>query len=76
MSLGGIAIAIGAMIDAAIVMIENMHKHLEREISGKRRRLLDQGASLPADDGRYSTSLLSTAERWDVVLRASKEVGS
>jgi Cu(I)/Ag(I) efflux system membrane protein CusA/SilA len=31
MSLGGIAIAIGAMIDGAIVMIENMHKHLERE---------------------------------------------
>ncbi|MFP3567279.1 efflux RND transporter permease subunit [Paraburkholderia sp. SIMBA_030] len=29
MSLGGIAIAIGAMIDAAIVMIENAHKHLE-----------------------------------------------
>jgi Cu(I)/Ag(I) efflux system membrane protein CusA/SilA len=30
MSLGGIAIAIGTMIDAAIVMIENMHKHLEK----------------------------------------------
>ncbi|MCC6544232.1 MAG: efflux RND transporter permease subunit [Nitrospirae bacterium] len=30
MSLGGIAIAIGAMIDAAIVMIENAHKHFER----------------------------------------------
>ena len=30
MSLGGIAIAIGAMIDAAIVMVENMHKHMER----------------------------------------------
>ena len=30
MSLGGIAIAVGAMIDAAIVMIENAHKHLER----------------------------------------------
>jgi copper/silver efflux system protein len=29
MSLGGIAIAIGAMIDGAIVMIENMHKHME-----------------------------------------------
>ena len=31
MSLGGIAIAIGAMIDAAIIMIENAHKHIERE---------------------------------------------
>ncbi|MGH7592594.1 MAG: efflux RND transporter permease subunit, partial [Gemmatimonadales bacterium] len=31
MSLGGIAIAIGAMIDAAIVMIENLHKHVEHE---------------------------------------------
>ena len=30
MSLGGIAIAIGAMVDAAVVVIENMHKHLER----------------------------------------------
>jgi Cu(I)/Ag(I) efflux system membrane protein CusA/SilA len=31
MSLGGIAIAVGAMVDAAIVMIENLHKHIERE---------------------------------------------
>jgi Cu(I)/Ag(I) efflux system membrane protein CusA/SilA len=31
MSLGGIAIAIGAMVDAAIVMIENAHKHIERD---------------------------------------------
>ncbi len=38
MSLGGIAIAIGAMVDAAIVMIENMHKHLEH---GEKRPLWD-----------------------------------
>ena len=37
MSLGGIAIAIGAMIDAAIVMIENAHKHLERLPEGGSR---------------------------------------
>ena len=38
MSLGGIAIAIGAMIDAAIVMIENAHKHLERAPPDKPRK--------------------------------------
>ncbi|HEY6208458.1 MAG TPA: CusA/CzcA family heavy metal efflux RND transporter [Gemmatimonadales bacterium] len=38
MSLGGIAIAIGAMVDAAIVMIENMHRHLERKAAGGRSR--------------------------------------
>ena len=37
MSLGGIAIAVGAMIDAAIVMIENAHKHLERAPPDKPR---------------------------------------
>jgi Cu(I)/Ag(I) efflux system membrane protein CusA/SilA len=38
MSLGGIAIAIGAMVDAAIVMIENAHKHLERARSRQAAR--------------------------------------
>ncbi|MGD8363088.1 MAG: efflux RND transporter permease subunit, partial [Gemmatimonadota bacterium] len=75
MSLGGIAIAIGAMIDAAIVMIENMHKHLEKEVAEKRKRLLAEGKEVPPDDGRYSTSFLSPRERWAVVVRASMEVG-
>ena len=46
MSLGGIAIAIGAMVDAAIVMIENAHKHLERAKPGESRvQILIEAAS-------------------------------
>ncbi|SFC82000.1 Cu(I)/Ag(I) efflux system membrane protein CusA/SilA [Bosea sp. CRIB-10] len=46
MSLGGIAIAVGAMIDAAIVMIENAHKHLERAAPDKPRiEILIEAAS-------------------------------
>ena len=41
MSLGGIAIAIGAMVDGAIVMIENAHKHLELAHERLQRRLSD-----------------------------------
>ena len=68
MSLGGIAIAIGAMIDAAIVMIENMHKHLERAVEGK----------LGPDAARHAkldTGALSLRERWDVASAAAREVG-
>ncbi|MDE3217401.1 MAG: efflux RND transporter permease subunit, partial [Gemmatimonadota bacterium] len=65
MSLGGIAIAVGAMIDAAIVMIENMHKHLER------------AAPPPAGGAgaRFDTGTLTRAQRWGIVFDASREVG-
>ena len=47
MSLGGIAIAIGAMIDGAIVMIENLHKHMERTplTAGNRWRIVAEAAA-------------------------------
>ncbi len=48
MSLGGIAIAIGAMVDAAIVMIENLHKHLERKNDPRARwqRVIDAASEV------------------------------
>ncbi len=77
MSLGGIAIAIGAMIDAAIVMVENMHKHLERAIDAKRARAAELGVELPGDPGgeHLHTRVLTSKERWQVVLDSSREVG-
>ncbi|MBT8067333.1 MAG: efflux RND transporter permease subunit [Gammaproteobacteria bacterium] len=47
MSLGGIAIAVGAMVDSAIVMIENVHKHIEREAltDDNRWRVISSAAS-------------------------------
>ena len=66
MSLGGIAIAVGAMIDAAIVMIENMHKHLERVVANKTGDI----------EGRWiDTGILTARERWQVVLASAQEVG-
>ncbi len=70
MSLGGIAIAIGAMIDAAIVMIENMHKHLERAVEAKERAL---GA--PNAGASFRTDVLTHRERWQVVVESAREVG-
>jgi Cu(I)/Ag(I) efflux system membrane protein CusA/SilA len=62
MSLGGIAIAIGVMVDSSIVMVENSHKHLDREED----RLHELKASgLPA----------IPRPRTDIIAEAAKEVG-
>ncbi len=60
MSLGGIAIAIGAMIDAAIVMVENAHKHLERAPEGKPRSEILMEAACEVGPSLFFSLLIIT----------------
>jgi Cu(I)/Ag(I) efflux system membrane protein CusA/SilA len=61
MSLGGIAIAIGAMVDAAIVMIENLHKHLEQNHNNKRNHWdIVKQASLEVGPALFFSLLIIT----------------
>jgi Cu(I)/Ag(I) efflux system membrane protein CusA/SilA len=60
MSLGGIAIAIGAMVDAAIVMIENAHKHLERAAPDRPRTEVLIGAAIEVGPALFFSLLIIT----------------
>ena len=61
MSLGGIAIAIGAMVDAAIVMIENVHKHFEKtEVTDENRWEIIRQASLEVGPPLFFSLLIIT----------------
>ena len=60
MSLGGIAIAIGAMVDAAIVMIENAHKHLERDAGKKPRARIILDAAVEVGPALFFSLLIIT----------------
>ncbi|MBA4418048.1 MAG: CusA/CzcA family heavy metal efflux RND transporter [Syntrophus sp. (in: bacteria)] len=64
MSLSGIAIAIGAMVDAAIIMVENAHKKLEEWESQE-----------SASESDTQNSKLKTQNRVTVIIEAAKEVG-
>ena len=81
MSLSGIAIAIGAMVDAAIVMIENAHKHLERlnQQQSVRPELVEgqanQLAGFRAGFDKLSPNGLGFDARAAAILAACKEVG-
>ncbi len=61
MSLGGIAIAIGTMIDAGIVMVENAHKHLERDGGRRPRREIVIEAAVEVGPSLFFSLLIVTA---------------
>src|SRR5436305_242907 len=73
MSLGGIAIAIGAMIDAAIVMIENAHKHLERAPADKSRTSVLIDAATEVGPALFFSLLVITVSFMPIFTLESQE---
>ncbi|MBM3840526.1 MAG: efflux RND transporter permease subunit [Verrucomicrobia bacterium] len=87
MSLGGIAIAIGAMVDAAIIMVENAHKFLEEAQERKRREAVSEYRSIGVSENSTTghsptprhpdtpTPTLTNRERTEIIIAAAKSVG-
>jgi Cu(I)/Ag(I) efflux system membrane protein CusA/SilA len=73
MSLGGIAIAIGAMVDAAIVMIENAHKHLERAEPGRSRTAILIEAASEVGPALFFSLLIITVSFTPIFTLESQE---
>src|SRR5215472_13301158 len=73
MSLGGIAIAVGAMVDAAIVMIENAHKHLERAEPGTSRLAILIDAASEVGPALFFSLLIITVSFVPIFTLESQE---
>jgi Cu(I)/Ag(I) efflux system membrane protein CusA/SilA len=73
MSLGGIAIAIGAMVDAAIIMIENAHKHIEREGGRKPHWELIRDAAIEVGPTLFYSLLVITVSFLPVFALQAQE---
>lgn len=74
MSLGGIAIAVGAMVDAAIVMIENLHKHAEREpLTAANRWAVVQRATVEVGPALFLSLAIITLSFLPVVTLQGEE---
>ncbi len=73
MSLGGIAIAIGAMIDAAIIMVENAHKHLERDQGAKPHWTIIRDASTEVGPSIFYALIVTTVSFMPVFTLEAQE---
>jgi len=68
MSLGGIAIAIGAMVDAVIIMIENAHKHMERDQGKKAHWDIVRDASVEVGPTLFYSLLVITVSFFPIFM--------
>src|ERR1043165_1170167 len=73
MSLGGIAIAIGAMVDAVIIMIENAHKHMERDQGKKPHWEIIRDASVEVGPTLFYSLLVITVSFLPVFTLQAQE---
>ena len=75
MSLSGIAIAIGAMVDASIIMVENAHKKLEEWEADKRSLQEEGGVTGHGGNDAERRTLNAERSRTEVIIEAAQEVG-